>query len=123
NAGINLNITLPTNSVTLTGTGSDADGSITSYQWTKIQGPAQFNIVNAGSASTIVNSLVQGVYWFQLTVTDNGGLTATDTVAVTVNAAPNQRPVANAGPDQTITLPLNTVSLNGTGTDADGSIT
>ena len=41
---------------------------------------------------------------------------------VTVNAALNIPPVANAGVDQIITLPTNTVSLNGSGTDADGTI-
>ncbi|RYY52513.1 MAG: hypothetical protein EOO09_21200, partial [Chitinophagaceae bacterium] len=34
----------------------------------------------------------------------------------------NKAPVANAGTDQTITLPANSVKLNGSGTDADGSI-
>ncbi|HMU46596.1 MAG TPA: hypothetical protein PKC72_09520, partial [Chitinophagaceae bacterium] len=36
---------------------------------------------------------------------------------------PNQSPTANAGPDQTITLPVNTVTVNGSGTDPDGTIT
>jgi predicted esterase len=39
------------------------------------------------------------------------------------NLAPNTLPVANAGPDRTITLPLNSVALNGSlSTDADGNI-
>lgn len=39
------------------------------------------------------------------------------------NLAPNTLPVANAGPDKTITLPLSSVSLNGSlSTDADGTI-
>ena len=43
---------------------------------------------------------------------------------VTVNAAPtNIPPTANAGPDQSITLPANSVTLNGSGNDPDGSIT
>ncbi|MCC7400754.1 MAG: tandem-95 repeat protein [Chitinophagaceae bacterium] len=122
NAGVNKNITLPTNTVTLNGSGTDPDGSITSYQWTKISGPNQFNIVSPSQAQTVVNNLVQGVYQFQLTVTDNKGATATATVTVTVNPAPNQPPAANAGTNQNITLPNNTVTLNGSGTDPDGSI-
>ena len=35
----------------------------------------------------------------------------------------NASPVANAGPDQAITLPTSTVTLTGTGTDSDGTIT
>jgi len=36
---------------------------------------------------------------------------------VAFKEAPNQAPVVNAGPNQTITLPTNTVTLNGTATD------
>src|SRR5580765_7173100 len=36
---------------------------------------------------------------------------------------PNVLPVGNAGPDQTITIPINSVMLNGSGSyDPDGSI-
>ncbi|MFT4024183.1 MAG: SusC/RagA family TonB-linked outer membrane protein, partial [Flavihumibacter sp.] len=38
-------------------------------------------------------------------------------------AQPNIPPVANAGNDQTITLPVSTVTLTGTATDADGNFT
>jgi len=66
--------------------------------------------------------LVQGVYQFELTVTDNSGATGKDTVQITVNPAPNIPPVAIAGNDITITLPTNSIVVNGTGTDADGTI-
>ncbi len=122
-AGSNTSITLPTNSLILNGSGTDPDGTITTYSWTKISGPTQFNIVTAGSAQTTVNNLIEGVYQFQLQVTDNGGATATDIVIVTVNPAPiNQAPGANAGTDISITLPISSVTLNGSGTDADGTI-
>jgi len=35
----------------------------------------------------------------------------------------NQLPTANAGPDQTVTLPVSFLQLNGSGNDPDGSIT
>jgi Bacterial Ig domain len=126
NAGPDQTITLPANSVTLNGSGTDTDGNITAYQWTKVTGPAQGTIVNASSAQTSVTNLVQGFYRFELRVTDNNGAFGRDTVTITVNAAPpppNQAPVANAGSDQTITLPASSVILNGSGTDADGNIT
>lgn len=122
NAGNDQTITLPLDSVTVTGSGTDTDGTIASYQWTKISGPSQFNIVNASSAQTVIKNLLQGVYSFELTVTDNNSATAKDTIQVTVNAAANIPPTANAGADQTITLPVNSVNLNGSGTDSDGSI-
>src|SRR6202007_1021017 len=71
---------------------------------------------------TNVTGLVQGVYQFQLKVTDNNGAIGTDVIQITVNPAPNIPPVANAGTAQTITLPVNTVTLTGSGTDADGTI-
>ncbi|HTB23971.1 MAG TPA: PKD domain-containing protein [Puia sp.] len=124
-AGPDQTITLPTNSVTLNGSASsDPDGTIASYLWTKISGPAQFNIVNNTSANTIVNNLTAGSYSFQLKVTDNGGAIAMDTIKIIVNSAPvNQPPVANAGANISITLPTNVANLNGSAsTDPDGTI-
>ncbi|MEO8110608.1 MAG: T9SS type A sorting domain-containing protein, partial [Ginsengibacter sp.] len=120
-AGTDKNITLPTNNVSLSGTGTDADGTISSYVWTKISGPSAV-IANATSATTNVTSLLQGVYLFELKVIDNSGTSSKDTMQVTVNTAANIPPVANAGSDKIIMLPTNNVSLSGTGTDADGTI-
>ncbi|SEW50287.1 PKD domain-containing protein [Chitinophaga arvensicola] len=127
NAGSNITIALPTNTVQLDGSASsDPDGSIAAYKWTKVSGPDGAVIVSDAAAKTAVNNLVQGVYVFELTVTDNIGASATSRVTVTVNAAPpaNKPPVANAGSNVTITLPTNTVSLDGSASsDPDGSVT
>jgi hypothetical protein len=122
NAGQSQTITLPVSSVTLNGSASDPDGFVTSYSWSKTGGPAQGTINSPSSASTTVSGLAQGVYTFRLTVTDNGGATASSTVTVTVNAAANQSPTANAGSDQSITLPTSSVNLSGSGSDPDGTI-
>jgi hypothetical protein len=123
NAGADITITLPTNTVTLNGSASkDSDGSIVSYAWTKVGGPSQFSITNAGAVSTTVTGLAAGVYVFRLQVTDNAGATGSDDVTVTVQAA-NLSPVANAGSDITLTLPANSTTLNGgASADPDGSI-
>ena len=42
NAGTDKEITLPVNSLSMTGSGTDADGIIASYQWNKIAGPSAF---------------------------------------------------------------------------------
>jgi len=118
NAGTDKTITLPTNSVTLNGSGTDADGTISSYSWTKISGPTQFTISSTSVASPVLSNLVAGTYVFRLTVKDNSGATGYDDVTVIVN----QPPVANAGADKTITLPTNSVTMSGSGTDADGTI-
>lgn len=79
-----INITLPANSVTLSATGSDPDGTIVSSLWTKIGGQAA-TIVSPSSGTTQVTNLVEGVYLFRITVTDNNGATAFDEVEVIVN--------------------------------------
>ncbi|MEO7561437.1 MAG: hypothetical protein ABIT07_02525 [Ferruginibacter sp.] len=123
-AGIDQTLVLPLDSTVLNGSGTDPDGNIVNYEWRKIRGPGQFVLENSTTAITKLKSLVQGAYGFELKVTDNGGLTAKDTVIITINAPGtiNQPPVANAGFDQTIMLPKDSVELSGSGTDADGSI-
>lgn len=87
-AGPDQSITLPVNGVTVNGSGSsDPDGTITTYLWTKISGPSNFTITNPNSVSTTITGLVQGVYVFRLTVTDNNGAQDSDDMQVTVNAA------------------------------------
>jgi len=122
-AGADKIITLPTNNTSLTGSGTDSDGTIATYTWTKVSGGAA-TLVTPSSPTTGVTGLVQGSYTFRLTVKDNGGLTASDDVLVTVNPAAtvNKPPVASAGADKTITLPTNTTTLTGSGTDSDGTI-
>ena len=85
NAGGNKTITLPVNKITLAGSGTDADGTIITYLWTKISGPTSYSIVNAASPVTDVTGLVQGIYQFELKVTDNNGAVGKDTMQVTVN--------------------------------------
>ena len=117
-------ITLPVNNVTLTGTGTDVDGTILSYSWTKISGPAAGTIASQNSGTTEINNLVAGVYQYELTVKDNEGAVGKDTVQVTVNDAiePNKLPVADAGADLNVVLPTNDTILKGKGTDTDGTI-
>ncbi len=125
NAGADKSITLPTSSTTLSGSATDADGSIASYAWTKISGPAGGSFSSTTSASTTVSSLTTaGTYVFRLTVKDNAGATDYDDVSVIVNAATtsNAAPVANAGSGKNITLPTSTTTLTGSGTDSDGTI-
>ena len=68
-AGSDISIQLPTNSVSLAGSGTHQDGKIASYLWEKKSWPSAGNLTNTSSAKAGVNSLVSGVYEFQLTVT------------------------------------------------------
>ncbi|MEJ7739585.1 MAG: PA14 domain-containing protein [Chitinophagaceae bacterium] len=88
NAGADFNITLPNSQVTLSGSGTDADGTVTAYNWKQQSGPSQSGIVSAGGAATAVNSLtVAGMYEFVLTVTDNEGASDTSIAKVIVSAS------------------------------------
>ncbi|MBC8034483.1 MAG: carbohydrate-binding protein [Chitinophagaceae bacterium] len=120
-AGSDQSLTLPVNSASLTGSGAITNGSPLAYLWTKVSGGAA-TITNPSLASTTVTGLSQGVYVFRLTTSDGGSIKSDD-VQVTVAGAQNVLPVSNAGGTKTITLPVNTVSLSGSGSDADGSIT
>lgn len=121
NAGSNLTVTLPTNSVTISGSASDPDGSIASYTWTKRSGGAA-KLSGANSSKLTVSGLVEGTYIFRLTVKDNKGATKFDEMLLSVKAGSNQTPVANAGPNVTIHLPTNAATIRGSGSDKDGSI-
>ena len=114
NAGPKQTITLPTSTVTLNGSGST--GTITSYSWTLVSGPNTPTITTPSTVTTTVTGLIQGTYIFQLALNGTASI-AKDTVIVNP-AAP---PVANAGSNQTITLPVSSVTLNGNG--STGTIT
>jgi hypothetical protein len=128
NAGIDIVMTLPTNSTTLTGSAStDPDGSINTYAWTRISGPTSFTLANANGVNTSVSNLVQGQYIFRLSITDNRGATDFDEIRITVNPAPppapNQSPTARIANDVVLQMPINYTDLNGSGSsDPDGNI-
>lgn len=83
-AGAGQTIILPIDCVELNGTGIDADGSIVSYEWTKVAGPSQYTIVNNYDANAKVKDLVEGLYNLELKVTDDDGLSAKDNLIITV---------------------------------------
>ena len=125
-AGPDRSITLPTDSISLDGSMSnDPDGKISEWLWIKISGPASYVITSATDSITSVKNLIAGTYQFELKVKDNGNLSATDTIQLVVHPAAtiNHPPSANAGFDQMITLPINTIMLDGSASsDPDHNI-
>lgn len=95
-----------TNTVTLSGSGTDADGTVSGYQWTKVSGPTGDVITGASTATPKVVYNAPGVYVYSLVVTDNQGAKSTNSAITTVTVlAANIPPVAKAGADIVIQLP------------------
>jgi gliding motility-associated-like protein len=81
-AGPDIRVVENSGEVAIQGVGTDPDGSIVSFLWSQIDGPTGV-IVSDPSASLLrMNGLEPGVYEFELTVTDNEGLTGSDRVLV-----------------------------------------
>jgi hypothetical protein len=102
NAGADQTITLPTSSVTLYGSGTDADGTIASYLWTRISGSGNALVGGGTTATATITGLTQGTYVFSLTVTDNSGAKAADSVKITVNAAATSSPSTSSSTTTTL---------------------
>jgi Tol biopolymer transport system component len=85
NAGNDTVIVLSGNTANLDGRLSyDPDNNISSYLWTKVSGPSSFGIADAKVVISQANDLIEGVYLFELKVTDAGALFDLDTIQVTV---------------------------------------
>lgn len=122
NAGDDVEIFLPLDSVQLTGEGVDSDGAAVGSNWRQISGPSTAVVTRPDSLTTVVKELIVGEYVFELAVTDDSLATAKDTVKVVVHP-PNELPIANAGIDGQITLPVDSFLLDGSSsTDSDGTI-
>ena len=107
--------------VNLAGTGADGDGTIASYSWQQDSGTivvlTDADMATASFIAPMVSASEDLI--FRLTVTDNGGASASDTVTVTALNV-NFAPVANAGAAQSVNTGL-PVTLDGRASfDADG---
>jgi PKD repeat protein len=102
--------------LTWTGSGSsDANGDTLSYRWDFGDGSSAIT----STPTTTHSYAAVGSYQVTLTVTDGEASSTPATANVAIQSKP---PVANAGPDQTVTQ-RTAVALNGaTSNDPDGTI-
>lgn len=106
-----------------------AGASAFSYVWTQISGPNTALLTLSSDISPVASGLVAGTYVFQVSVKDINFRVGTATVSVTVGSVTPPPPPANKPPvailtgPASVTLPADTLQLDGSGsTDPDGLI-
>jgi|GEM_PF-307297 len=115
-AGTNQTLILPAQAL-VDGSGSVAgSGSLVSYLWSKLSGPAGDTIQSPKLAKSYISFITSGIYTYQLTVKDNNGLSSSSTLQITVNS-PILPPVSKPGSNQSLSLPSN-ASLDGSASTA-----
>uniref|UniRef100_A0A8I5ZUN7 KIAA0319 homolog n=1 Tax=Rattus norvegicus TaxID=10116 RepID=A0A8I5ZUN7_RAT len=115
-------LSLPLTSALIDGSQSTDDAEIVSYHWEEVDGPFLGEAFLDDSPLLRLSNLDPGNYTFRLTITDSDGATNSTTAALIIRGSLDYPPVANAGPNQTITLPQNTIILNGNQSSDDHQI-
>lgn len=110
--------------VQLSGSGNDPDGDDLSFEWEIVEAPdgSEAELVDNGDGTASIVVDAPGIFEFRLTVEDEAGESASDTVVVEVTGIGGNRvPRADAGDDQSGIKAQNTVHLDGSGSnDPDG---
>ncbi|XP_057326947.1 dyslexia-associated protein KIAA0319-like protein [Microplitis mediator] len=121
NAGQDIIIYLPQNTITLNGNLSTDDHGIASWEWTK--SPSDQNkavdMQNTRTPYLQLSNLEEGMYTFVLKVTDDSDQYSTAEVHVFVKPPTNKPPKADAGKDITVALPQTRVKLDGNSSKDD----
>uniref|UniRef100_A0A8B9H2Y6 Si:ch73-215d9.1 n=1 Tax=Astyanax mexicanus TaxID=7994 RepID=A0A8B9H2Y6_ASTMX len=87
------------------------DTGVVGYLWEQVDGPLWKSEAPMDTPVLRLQNITAGEYTFRLTVTDPEGLTDSSTATLTVSSPKDNPPVARAGSDQVITLPLNHLTL------------
>lgn len=124
NPGPNQVITLPHNYITLYGNESTDDHENLSYEWS-LSPESKGKVVEMQGVRTPIlqlSAMQEGDYTFKLTVTDSSGQQDSKQVTVIVQPENNKPPVADAGPDKELTLPVDRTTLDGSKSTDDQKI-
>ncbi|CAM4230433.1 malectin domain-containing carbohydrate-binding protein [Zobellia roscoffensis] len=117
-AGEDQMLTLPDNDTVISGSGSDSDGGTVTFAWTQVSGPNSATLNGNTTAELSVSSMIEGVYVFRLTVTDDENEVVSDDVKVTVVPENGLLAVAEAAPTEGVS-PL---EVTFTGSNSIGDI-
>jgi len=114
-AGDDQSVVWPTDTIQLTGEVSDdglplTPGEVTTT-WTKESGPCEVAFTDAYAAETEVTFNCAGTYTLRLTA-DDGRDTSSDQVTIEVQSVSNDAPTVDAGGDQVLTWPEDSVVLS-----------
>ncbi|WP_338873567.1 PKD domain-containing protein [Myxococcus stipitatus] len=90
-AGADQTVVLPVSSAQLTGTASDSDGQVVSLKWVNLNGPPGSTLTGGTTLSATASGLVEGLYEFELQVTDDDGVTVASRTKVKVEPSPATR--------------------------------
>jgi PKD repeat protein len=106
--------------VTLQGSASDPEGGTVTLLWQQVSGPPA-TLSNPTAAQPTFTPGANGTYIFNLTASDPGGRSSTDTVAITVTdpGSSNLPPTVEAGADRSSPVGQ-VISLLGQGADPNG---
>ncbi len=106
--------------VTLSGSGTDPEGTPITYLWSQIGGPVVTLSSATVAAPTFTAPAAATTLTFQLVTSDGTQTSPIDTVIVNVSAPVNLKPTANAGPDKSVFFNA-VVALSGSGADPEGA--
>ncbi|XP_057309801.1 dyslexia-associated protein KIAA0319-like protein isoform X2 [Hydractinia symbiolongicarpus] len=113
NAGNDIVLHLPNNSVILNGNKSTDDKNELTYAWSKSSDSPICDMQGTDKVQLHVSSLVEGTYVFNLKVTDSNGQSDIVHVKVIVLPEVNTKPVAVAGDDKELVYPDVSTTLDG----------
>jgi hypothetical protein len=121
NAGPDQSVA-PGTTVQLSSLGSaDSDGTIIRQKWIQTRGPI-VSLADKSSPETTFIMPENSQLVFRLKLEDNAGAVARDIVKITSNPYANEKPLANAGPDQSVPQGTAVVLDAVASTDTDGAI-
>lgn len=96
NAGLDTKLILPQTQTTLDGSASyETGGNKLAFRWSQVYGPSTAHFASPDSAKSVVSNLIEGMYKFQLKVTNPDLRTDTDETLLMVTAQQNVNPVVS----------------------------